>query len=75
MCKCLDTTPLDYYLSGHMNSLIYEIKLQMVAKLLTSCIFDATVKFRNDGIMNGRATNYLLKRMRTCLREGRWWPH
>jgi hypothetical protein len=47
-------TPLIYYLWGHMKSLVYETKSQMVAELI-GCIFDATVQMRNYGTMPHRA--------------------
>jgi hypothetical protein len=61
--------PLDYYLQGHMKSLVYERKSQTVAEL-TGCFFSATAQIGNDGTMLCRVTTSLLRRARTCLREG-----
>jgi hypothetical protein len=61
--------PLDYYLWWHMKSLVYETESQMVAEV-TGCIFKATVQMRNDSTMPCRATSSLLKKTRTCPREG-----
>jgi hypothetical protein len=42
-----DCTPFDYYLWGHMKSLVYTVKSTTSAELL-NCIMDASMLIRND---------------------------
>jgi hypothetical protein len=61
--------PLDYYMQGHTKILVYEVKAQALAEL-ASCFLNARAQIRNDGIMLCRVINSLLKRVRTCSRDG-----
>jgi hypothetical protein len=64
-----DLTPLDYYLWGHMKSLVYEIKVDSRAALLDR-IFAAAeyIRMHPDNIAS--ATRSLLIRAENCVRTG-----
>jgi len=64
-----DLTPLDYYLWGHMKTLVYETKVESRAAL-QDCIFAAAEHIRNhpDNVVS--ATQSLLMRAENCLATG-----
>jgi len=54
-----DLTPLDYYLWGHMKTLVYETKVQSRAAL-RNCIFAVAEHIHNHPDNNASATQSLL---------------
>jgi len=64
-----DLTPLDYYLWGHMKTLVYEIKVDSRAALCHS-IFAAAEHIRNHPANIASATQSLLMRAEKCIATG-----
>ena len=64
-----DLTPLDYYLWGHMKTLVYETKAESIATLQDR-IFGAAEHIRNHPDNVASATQCLLMRAETCLASG-----
>jgi hypothetical protein len=64
-----DLTPLDYYLWGHMKTLVYEIKVDSRAALLDR-IFAAAEYIRNHPENIASAIQSLLIRAENCVGTG-----
>jgi len=64
-----DLTPLDYYLWGHMKTLVYESKVDSRAALRDR-IFAAAEHIRNHPINIGSATQSLLMGAWNCIAAG-----
>jgi len=64
-----DLTPLDYYLWGHMNTLVYESKVDSRAALRHR-ILAATEHIRNHPDNIASATQCLLMRAENCIATG-----
>ena len=62
-------TPLDYYLWGHMKTLVYESKVDSRTEL-GDCIFAAAEHVRNHPDNIASAIQTLLKRAENCLSTG-----
>lgn len=60
-----DLTPLDYYLWGHMKSLVYSNKPQTREELIQN-IMVAAASIRNDPDTLQRATSSIIRRARIC---------
>ena len=67
--KSLDLTPLDYYLWGHMKTLVYETKVESRAALRDR-IFAAAEHIRNHPDNIASATQSLLMRAENCIATG-----
>ena len=65
-----DLTPLDYYLWGHMKTLLYETKVESRAALRDR-IFAAAEHKRNHPNNNASATQSLLMHAENCIGTGR----
>jgi len=59
-------TPLDYYLWGHMKTLVYETKVESRAALHDR-IFGAAEHIRSHSDNVASATQFLLMRAENCL--------
>ena len=64
-----DLTPLDFYLWGHMQTLIYETKVDSRAALRDR-IFAAAEHIRNHPNNISSATQSLLMRAENCIADG-----
>jgi len=64
-----DLTPLDYYLWGHMKTLVYEIKVESRAAL-PDRIFAAAKHIRNYPVNDASATHSLLMRAENYIATG-----
>jgi len=64
-----DLTPLDYYLWGHMKTLVYETKVESRAALRDR-IFAAAEHIRNHPDNVASATQSLLRRAEKCVATG-----
>jgi len=64
-----DVTPLDYYLWGHMKTLVYETKIESRAALHDHS-FAATEHIRNHPDNVASATRSLLMCAENCLASG-----
>ena len=64
-----DLTPLDYYLWGHMRTLVYETKVDSRAAL-RDCIFAAAEHIRNHPDNVPSAIQSLLMRAENCIATG-----
>jgi len=64
-----DLTPLDYYLWGHMKTLVYETKVDSRAALRDR-IFGAAEHIRNHPNIIASATQYLLMRAENYIAAG-----
>ena len=64
-----DLTPLDYYLWGHMKTLVYETKVESSAALRDP-IFAAAEHIRNHPDNAVAATQSLLIRAENCIATG-----
>ena len=64
-----DLMPLDYYLWGHMKTLVYETKVDSRAALRDR-IFAAAEHIRNHPNNVGSATQSLLMRAKNCIAAG-----
>ena len=64
-----DLTPLDYYLWGHKNTLVYETKVDSRAALRDR-ISAAAEHIRNHPSNIGSATQSLLMRAENCVAAG-----
>ena len=64
-----DITPLDYYLWGHMKTLVYETKVESRAALRDR-IFAAAEHIRNYPDNVASATQSLLMRAENCIATG-----
>ena len=64
-----ELTPLDYYLWGHMKTLVYETKIDSRAALRDR-IFAAGEQIRNHPNNIGSATPSLLMRAENCFAAG-----
>ena len=62
-------TPLDYYLWGHMKTLVYETKVDSRAAL-SDRIFAATEHIRNHPDNVASAAQSLLTRAQNCIATG-----
>jgi len=62
-------TPLDYYLWGHMKTLVYETKVESRAAL-RDCIFAAAEHISNHPDNVDSATQSLLMRAEKCIATG-----
>ena len=62
-------TPLDYYLWGHMKTLVYETKVDSRAALRDR-IFGAAEHIRNHPYIIASATQSLLMRTENCIAAG-----
>ena len=65
-----DLIPLDYYLWGHMKTLVYETKVESRAAL-RDLIFAAAEHIRNHPDNIASATQSLLMRAENCIATGR----
>jgi len=65
-----DLTPLDYYLWGHMKTLVYETKVDSRTALCHR-IFGAAEHIRNHPNNIASATQSLLMRAEKCIATGR----
>jgi hypothetical protein len=66
-----DLTPLDYFIWGHMKTIVYQQKVDTKEELLIR-IQNATEFIRNDPEMIRRATGNMLRRAECCVHcEGR----
>jgi len=65
----LDLTTFDYYLWGHMKTLMYESKVESQAALRDR-IFVAAEHIRNHPNNIGSATQSLLMRAENCIAAG-----
>ena len=63
-----DLTPLDYYLWGHMKTLVYELKVE--SRAAHDCIFAAAEHICNHPNNIGSATQSLLMRAEKCIAAG-----
>ena len=64
-----DLTPLDYYLCGHMKTLVYETKVDSRAALRDR-IFAVAEHISNHPNNIGSATQSLLMRAENCIAAG-----
>ena len=64
-----DLTPLDYYLWGHMKTLVYETKVDTRAALRDH-IFAAAEHIRNHPVNITSATQSLLMHAENCIATG-----
>jgi len=64
-----DLTPMDYYLWGHMKTLVYETKVESRAALRRR-IFAAAEQIRNHPHNISSATGSLLVRAENCIATG-----
>ena len=64
-----DLTLLDYYLWGHMKTLVYETKVDSRAEL-RHCIFAAAELVRSHPDNTASATPSLLMRAKNCIATG-----
>jgi len=64
-----DLTPLDYYLWGHMKTLVCETKVDSRAALHHH-VFAAAENTRNNPDNNAYATQSLLMRAENCIATG-----
>ena len=64
-----DLTPLDYYLWGHMKTLVYETKVDS-REALRDRIFAAAEHIRNHPDNIASATQSLLMRAENCIAIG-----
>ena len=67
--KCPDLIPLDYYIWGHMKTLIYETKVDSRAELCAR-IFAVAEQIRNHPDRIVSAIQTLLIRAENCLANG-----
>jgi len=65
-----DLTPLDYYLWGHMKTLVYETKVESRAAMRDR-IFSAAEHIRNHPDNIASATLSLLMRAENCIGTGK----
>jgi len=63
---CIVLTPLDYYLCGHMKTLVYETKVDTQAALRDN-IFEASEHIRNHPNNIVSARHSLLMRAENCF--------
>ena len=61
--------PLDYYIWGHMKTLVYETKVDSRAAL-RDCIFGAAEHIRNHPDIIASANQSLLVRAENCIAAG-----
>jgi len=64
-----DLTPLDYYLWGHMKTLVYETKVDS-RPALRNRIFAAVDHIRNHPDNSASATQSLFNRAEKCIAAG-----
>jgi len=64
-----DLTPLDYYLWGHMKTLVYETKVNSRAAMC-DCIFGVAEHIHNHPDVIASATQSLLMRAENCIAAG-----
>ena len=64
-----DLTPLDYYIWGHMKTLVYETKVDSRAELCAR-IFAVAEQIRNHPDRTASAIQSLLIRAENCLANG-----
>ena len=67
--RSADLTPLDYYLWGHMKTLVYETGVDTGAALRDR-IFGAAELIHNHPDIIASATQYLLMRAENCIAAG-----
>ena len=67
--KSPDPTPLDYYLWGHMQTLVYETKVESRAALRDH-IFAVAEHIRDHPDNVGSATQCLLMHAKNCIATG-----
>jgi hypothetical protein len=59
-------SPLDYFLCGHMKSLVYEVKSNSRTELLNR-IMDSCIHIRNDRDSVKRAVTSITRRAQLCI--------